>query len=175
MSALGDQFRQLPGVLLEVYTNDIDASFLRQAIQLAQQEAELDGFPFGCVIVAKNGEVLVKTANNTRETGDCTGHAEILAVREVSSKFSPETLCEATLYTSAEPCVMCSGAIYWSQIRRIVYGIDAESLRYLHGETTNKTDILISPVAVFSASPVKATIIGPMLLSEAAQPHVKHT
>lgn len=173
MSVPENQFRQPPSVPIEVYTNDIDANFLRQAIQLAQQEAERGGFPFGCLIVAKDGEVLVRTANNIRETGDCTSHAEVLAVREVSSKFSPETLRNATLYTSAEPCVMCCGAIYWSQIRRIVFGIDAASLRYLHGEINNKTDILISPEAVFAASPVKVTIIGPMLLSEATRPHIK--
>lgn len=173
MTVLENQFKQLPGMHIEVYTNDKDARYLRQAIHLAQQEAELGGFPFGCVIVAKDGEVLVSTTNNIRETGDCTGHAEVLAVREASKKFSPKTLSEATLYTSAEPCVMCSGAIYWSQIRRLVYGIDAASLRYLHGEVINKTDILISPEKVFSASPVKAAVIGPMLLKEAIQPHLK--
>ena len=62
--------------------------------------------PFGAVVIAKQGTVLAEAYCNTTETGDCTGHAETTAVRMLSPKISREELADATLYSSAEPCVM---------------------------------------------------------------------
>ena len=74
------------------------------------------------------GNVLL-TAENTVNTGhDCTGHAETNLVRLASAQFSPEQLGRCTLYSSTEPCAMCSGAIHWSGIRRVVFALSEVGL-----------------------------------------------
>jgi tRNA(adenine34) deaminase len=154
--------------------SDADLAHLRRSFAVATQASAHGNAPFGAVIAAPSGVVLVEAGNRVGETGDCTAHAELVAARLASAKFSPAELAKATIYASAEPCVMCSGAIYWAGIRRIVYGIDAVSLRRLHGETANATDVELSPRQVFAASPHEAQIIGPLLVDEAAQVHRPH-
>nr|WP_230948289.1 nucleoside deaminase [Burkholderia stagnalis] len=150
---------------------DADLAHLRRSFVVATHAAKRGNAPFGAVVASPSGTVLVEAGNRVGETGDCTAHAELVAVRIASAKFSPAELRKATIYASAEPCVMCSGAIYWSGIRRIVYGIDAVSLRRLHGETANATDVELSPRQVFAASPHDAQIVGPLLVDEAALVH----
>ena len=109
---------------------------------------------------------------NTTETGDCTGHAETNAVRQLSPKVSREVLARSTLYSSAEPCVMCAGAIFWSGIRRVVFGIDAVSLRVFRGELSEQRDAELSCRDVFAASPHEIECIGPVMLEESSAPHI---
>ena len=109
---------------------------------------------------------------DTGETGDCTGHAETNAVRMVSPKHSRDTLARATLYSSAEPCVMCAGAIFWSNIGRVVYGIDAERLRVFRGERAEQRDAELSCRDVFAASPHRIECIGPALIEAASASHI---
>lgn len=127
--------------------------------------------PFGAVVIADDGRVLAEAWCNTGETGDCTGHAETNAVRQLSPVVDRETLARATLYSSAEPCVMCAGAIFWSNIGRVVFGIDAVSLRVFRGERAEQRDAELSCRDVFAASPHRIECIGPALLDEASEPH----
>ena len=127
--------------------------------------------PFGAVVIAKQGTVLAEAYCNTTETGDCTGHAETSAVRMLSPKISREELADATLYSSAEPCVMCAGAIFWSGIQRVVFGIDAERLRIFRGERLDQKDAQLSCRDVFRASSHPIECIGPALIDEASQIH----
>jgi len=99
-----------------------DARYLREAIALSQHGRRRGNRPFGALIVADDGEVLAQAWCDTTESGDCTGHAETNAVRRASPQHSRARLAAATLYSSAEPCVMCAGAIFWSAIGRVVYG-----------------------------------------------------
>lgn len=156
----------------ETPLTDRDATYLRQAIALSQTARERGNRPFGAVIVSASGEVLVEAWNRNAETGDCTAHAETSAVREASPKFSRDLLAGATLYSSGEPCVMCAGAIFWSNIRRVVFGIDAVSLRVFRGEVGEQRDAELSCRDVFEASPHAIECIGPALLGEASEPHV---
>ena len=149
-----------------------DALYLRQAIALSRTARERGNRPFGAVIVAGDGTVLVEAWNRNAETGDCTAHAETSAVREASPKFSREVLAGATLYSSGEPCVMCAGAIFWSNIRRVVFGIDAVSLRVFRGEVGEQRDAELSCRYVFNASPHAIECVGPALLDESSAPHV---
>lgn len=124
------------------------------------------------VVVSAEGNVLGEAYCNTSETSDCTGHAETNAVRTVSKTVSREVLKDATLYSSAEPCVMCAGAIFWSNIGRVVFGIDAVSLRTFRGERAEQRDAELSCRDVFAASPHPITCIGPVMVPEASEPHV---
>ena len=109
---------------------------------------------------------------NPSEVGDCTGHAETNAVRLATAATRREVLATSTLYSSGEPCVMCAGAIFWSGIRRAVFGIDAVSLRVFRGEVAEQRDAELSCRDVFAASPHAIECIGPVLLAEASEPHV---
>ncbi|MFT4190969.1 MAG: nucleoside deaminase [Comamonas sp.] len=151
---------------------EADGRYLRHAIALADQARARGNRPFGSVIVSAAGEVLAEAWNRNGETGDCTAHAETEAIRQASPRHSRETLATATLYASGEPCVMCAGAIYWSNIRRVVFGIDAERLRVFRGERLDQRDAELSCRDVFRAAPVAIECIGPALLQEAAASHV---
>jgi tRNA(Arg) A34 adenosine deaminase TadA len=124
------------------------------------------------VLVGADDRVLAEAWCNTSETGDCTGHAETNAVRLASPQHPREVLAGATMYSSGEPCVMCAGAIFWAGIRRVVFGIDAVSLRAFRGEVAEQRDAELSCRDVFAASPHAIECIGPALLEEASAPHV---
>lgn len=149
-----------------------DALYLRRAIELSRLARERGNRPFGAVIATADGEVLAEAYCNTAETGDCTGHAETNAVRMASPRFSRERLAEATIYSSGEPCVMCAGAIFWANLRRVVFGIDAVSLRVFRGERPDQRDAELGCRDVLGASPHPVTVIGPALHDEAAAVHV---
>ncbi|MGA0569784.1 nucleoside deaminase [Variovorax sp. VNK109] len=156
----------------EVSIDEKDAKYMRQAIAWSVTARERGNRPFGAVVVDAQGHVLAEAYCNTTETGDCTGHAETNAVRMLSPKVSREVLAGATIYSSGEPCVMCAGAIFWSNIRRVLYGIDAVSLRVFRGERQEQKDAELSCRDVFAASPHHIECIGPVLLEEASAPHV---
>jgi len=89
----------------------------------------------------------------------------------LSPQISRDELADATLYSSAEPCVMCAGAIFWSGIQRVVFGIDAERLRIFRGDRLEQKDADLSCRDVFRASSHNIECIGPALIDEASQIH----
>ena len=101
--------------------NDDDAGHMRQAIEASRQARAAGNMPFGACLV-RDGRLLWTAQNNQVTTGDCTGHAELVLVREAASQLSPEALRGATVYASGEPCAMCAGAMFWAGISRVVYG-----------------------------------------------------
>ena len=151
--------------------SDADGRYLRQAIAWSRIARERGNRPFGAVVVSAAGEVLVEAWCNTTETGDCTGHAETTAVRQLSPRADRTVLAQATLYSSAEPCVMCAGAIFWSGIGRVVFGIDAVRLRVFRGDHADQRDAELSCRNVFDASGHTIECIGPALIEEASVPH----
>ncbi|MFN4119305.1 nucleoside deaminase [Acidovorax sp.] len=155
----------------EAALGEPDGKYLRQAIALADKARARGNRPFGALIVGADGSVLAEAWNATGENGDCTAHAETSAVRLASPAHSRETLAGATLYSSAEPCVMCAGAIYWSNIGRVVYGIDAVRLRVFRGERLDQRDAELSCRDVFNSSPHRIECLGPALIEESSTSH----
>lgn len=102
-----------------------DEDYLRLAIDQSVIAANHGEYPYGAVLVCGN-KVVVKGFNTTQSTRDIAAHAELSVIRQMGREFGEQPLKEATLYSSSEPCVMCSGAIYWSGIRRLVYGCSTE-------------------------------------------------
>lgn len=145
--------------------------YLRRAIQLAMQARERGNRPFGALIVDARGDPVAEAEADSITTGDCTGHAETNALRIATRKLSREELSRCTLYSSAEPCVMCAGAIFWSNIRRVVYGIDATTLREYRGTRADQMDLALSCREILRASPYPIEVIGPALGDEARVPH----
>jgi len=162
---------QMPHLPPEVALSERDASYLRQAIVWSQTARARGNRPFGAVVIDQDGVVLTEAYNCGTEKSDLTAHAETTAVRQLGLQFGRETLQYATLYSSAEPCVMCAGAIFWSGIGRVVFGIDAERLRLFRGEVSEQKDVHLSCRDVFNASPHPIDCIGPALIEESTTPH----
>ncbi len=100
-----------------------DVAFMR----LALEEAAKGDFPFGAVIT-RNGKVLAKGRNLSKQQRDPTAHGEMVAIRRFLAEYGPEELKGTTLYTSGESCPMCMGAIVWCGISRVVYGASIAEL-----------------------------------------------
>ena len=98
-----------------------DEYFMRQALVEANKAFDRDEVPVGAVIVA-GGRIIARAHNLTETLNDVTAHAEMQAFTAASNSLGSKYLMECTLYVTLEPCVMCAGAAYWTQIGRIVYG-----------------------------------------------------
>ena len=104
------------------------------ALEEARAAAARGEVPVGAVLVAKNGEVLARAGNRTRELNDPTAHAEILVLREAAAKLGAERLTGTDLYVTLEPCPMCAAAISFARIARLYYGAaDPKSGGVAHG------------------------------------------
>ena len=98
-----------------------DAYFMKKALQEAEAAFEDGEVPIGAVIVVQ-GRIIARAHNQTERLNDVTAHAEMLAITAASNFLGGKYLYDCTLYVTLEPCLMCAGALYWSQIPRIVYG-----------------------------------------------------
>ncbi|MBM3455322.1 MAG: nucleoside deaminase [Bacteroidetes bacterium] len=104
--------------MLTPYNDDY---FMRQALNEAQKAYDADEVPVGAVIVAKN-QIIARGHNLTETLNDVTAHAEIQAITAAAQYLGAKYLKGCTLYVTLEPCCMCAGALYWSQIDKIVFG-----------------------------------------------------
>jgi len=142
-----------------------DAAGLRQAFVWAHAARTRGNRPFGAVVVAADGRILAEAFSNTRETGDCTGHAEMNAVRQLGNpRVAPEVLAGATLYASAQPCAMCAGAICHAGIGRVVFGLDDARLLRIHPGLRGSS---LDSRAVFASATYALHCTGPALVQEA--------
>ena len=94
---------------------------MKAAMEEARKAFEADEIPIGAVVVSGN-QIIARAHNLTERLTDVTAHAEIQAITAASEYIGAKYLKKCTLYVTLEPCVMCAGALYWSQIDRIVYG-----------------------------------------------------
>lgn len=98
-----------------------DAFFMRKALQEAEAAFELGEVPVGAVITVQD-RVIARAHNLTEKLNDVTAHAEMQAITAAANFLGGKYLSECTLYVTLEPCQMCAGALYWSQVSRVVYG-----------------------------------------------------
>ena len=139
--------------------NDIDIEHLRLAISVAWQAREHGNHPFGAVLVDENYRVLLEAENTVITARDTTGHAETNLIRLATQQFLPEQLAHHTLYSSTEPCAMCAGAIYWSQIGRVIYALSEVDLYVLIGPSPENLNLPCRDV--FAHSQREIQVIGP--------------
>ncbi len=95
--------------------------FMKMAIMEAQKAADAGEIPVGAIIICNN-KLIARAHNQTELLNDVTAHAEILAITAAANNLGAKYLIDCTLYVTLEPCVMCAGALGWSQISTIVYG-----------------------------------------------------
>ena len=127
-----------------------DTYFMQKALQEAQIAFEQGEVPVGAVITI--GERIIAKAHNvTEKLTDVTAHAEMQAITAASEYLGGKYLMDCTLYVTLEPCVMCAGALYWSQIGRLVYGATDSKRGYhlfgnlLHPKTQVVQGVLEEP------------------------------
>jgi tRNA(adenine34) deaminase len=107
-----------------------DEYFMKKALQEAKIAFEKDEIPVGAVIVVNN-TVIARTHNLTELLHDVTAHAEMQAITSAANFLGGKYLKGCTLYVTLEPCQMCAGALYWSQISKIVFGATDEKRGYM--------------------------------------------
>ncbi len=139
---------------------------MREAIRLAREARDRGDEPFGALLVLES-ECLLEARNAINTASDLTQHAELRLISKASRRLDPDTLAAATLYTSTEPCAMCSGAIYWSGVSRMVFGLPASSL----SEMTGGSGLDQPSRRVLGNASRKVTIEGPVLEDDARGVH----
>jgi len=149
-----------------------DLRHLHRAIALALQARACGRHPFGALVVLADGEVLAEAINATGwPDGEAIGHAELVALREASRRNPRQRLALATLYSSAEPCAMCAGAVYWSGISRVVYALSEVRLLKLTGNHPENPTLALPCRELFARGQRRIEVIGPALEDEAAAAH----
>jgi tRNA(Arg) A34 adenosine deaminase TadA len=145
--------------------------FLRRSFAVARRAHANGNHPFGAVLVSAAGDVLLEVENGYLPDRDMTGHAERLLATQATKKFPASALSAGTLYTSAEPCAMCAGAIYWVGIGRVVYGLSERRLKAITGAHAENPTLDLPCRTVFAAGQRQVEVIGPLLEDEAAAIH----
>lgn len=106
-----------------------DEYFMKEALKEAQKAFNQDEIPVGAVVVCSN-KIIARAHNLTEKLTDVTAHAEMQAFTAASSYLGGKYLTDCTLYVTLEPCLMCAGASYWTQIGKIVFGAKDEKRGY---------------------------------------------
>jgi tRNA(Arg) A34 adenosine deaminase TadA len=145
--------------------------FLRQSFVVARRALMHGNHPFGCLLVGATGEVLMEMENGYMPERDMTAHAERLLATAASKTFDPKFLGSCTLYTSAEPCCMCAGAMYWAGIGRVVYGLSELRLKTITGNHAENPTLDLPCRVVFASGQRPVDVVGPLLEDEAAAIH----
>jgi tRNA(Arg) A34 adenosine deaminase TadA len=148
-----------------------DDHFLRHAFAVARRSLTHGNHPFGAILVDDNGNVLIEAENGYMPAHDGTAHAERLLATQACTTLSPEVLAKATLYSSAEPCAMCAGAIYWAGIGRVVYGLGEHRLRAITGNHPENPTLDLPCREVFRSGQRPTDVVGPLLEDEAEALH----
>jgi tRNA(Arg) A34 adenosine deaminase TadA len=111
-----------------------ELELLRRAIALARQGREAGEEPYGSLLVSGNGEVLAESYNTVRSDRDISAHPELKLARWAARELDPARAADTTMYTSCQPCGMCTGAIARSGLGRVVYALSNEQSSALHPE-----------------------------------------
>jgi tRNA(Arg) A34 adenosine deaminase TadA len=157
--------------LSKMSMSELDEHFLRRSFEVARRALTHGNHPFGAILVDRNRNVLNETENGYMPSRDGTAHAERLLATQACTTLSPDVLKGATLYSSAEPCAMCSGAIYWAGIGRLVYGLSEHRLRAITGNHPENPTLDLPCREVLKSGQRATEVIGPMLEDEAAALH----
>ena len=151
--------------------SELDEHFLRRSFDVARRAVTHGNHPFGAILVDRDRKVLIETENGYMPAHDGTAHAERLLATLACTTLSPDILASATLYSSAEPCAMCAGAVYWAGIGRLVYGLSEHRLRAVTGNHPENPTLDLPCRKVFERGQRPTEVIGPMLEDEAEAVH----
>lgn len=147
-----------------------DVRLIRVAIDVARKARDRGNHPFGAVLTDSEGQILMEAENTVVTELDCTAHAELNLMRQVTKKYDRDFLANCTVYTSTEPCPMCAGAIFWANVRRVVYGLSEAGLYEMTGED-NEEALYLPCRDLFEKGKKSIEVLGPILEEEARMVH----
>jgi tRNA(Arg) A34 adenosine deaminase TadA len=159
------------GTTTDLEQQRLDEHFLRHSFNVARRSLTLGNHPFGAILVDQQQRVLIEVENGYMPSRDGTAHAERLLATQACTILTPDVLAKATLYSSAEPCAMCAGAIYWAGIGRVVYGLGEHRLRAITGDHPENPTLDLPCREVFGSGQRATEVVGPLLEDEAAALH----
>ncbi|KAM3098610.1 nucleoside deaminase [Phormidesmis sp. 146-12] len=136
---------------------------LRRSHQIALRARQFGHHPFGSILVAPDHETVLFEQGNV----DTVNHAESVLIRTAWMNFDSDYLWNCTLYTTAEPCAMCAGTLYWANIGRLVYGISEARLLELTGNHTENPTLNLPCRSLFEQGQKPIKVWGPILEVEA--------
>jgi tRNA(Arg) A34 adenosine deaminase TadA len=142
---------------------------LRAANDVAREAAAHGHHPFACVLVGPDDRILMRQGNiNT------VRHAETELCRRAADAFAPDFLWACTLVSTAEPCAMCSGTLYWANIGRLVYGFEEATLLELTGDSAENPTMSLSSRTVLGSGQKQIEVHGPIpeMKEELVAPHI---
>ena len=153
--------------------HSIDMKNLRRCIKISQASRAKGNTPFGALLADQDGSILLEQPNVEITEKKCTGHAETQAAERASQLYSKDFLSACTLYTTAEPCAMCAGAIYWAGIGRVVYGMTEKDLLGETGSDPQNPTFDLPCREVFARGQKAIVVEGPFpeLVKEIAEVH----
>jgi tRNA(Arg) A34 adenosine deaminase TadA len=151
--------------------HQLDEYFLRRSFDVARRALTHGNHPFGAILVGQDRTVLIEAENGYMPSHDGTAHAERLLATQACTTLGAEVLKCATLYSSAEPCAMCAGAIYWAGIGRLVYGLSEHRLRAVTGNHPENPTLDLPCREVFKSGQRATEVKGPLLEDEAEALH----
>lgn len=133
---------------MDIQADITDHYFMEEALALAHKAYEEGEIPVGAIVVAKD-RIIGRGYNQTERLNDVTAHAEMIAITAAADHLGSKYLTDCTLYVTLEPCVMCAGALYWTQVKRVVVGATDEKRGFsrisqplLHPKTKLVTGIM---------------------------------
>ena len=135
--------------------------YLRRCIEISKDSRAHGNTPFGALLVDKDGNILMEQENIEITEKVCTGHAEAKLAARASHEYSKAFLRDCTLYTTAEPCAMCAGAIYWANIGRVAYGMTERRLLELNGSNEQNPTFDLPCRNVFACGQKEIEVVGP--------------
>jgi tRNA(Arg) A34 adenosine deaminase TadA len=147
----------------------IDEALLQHAIALSRQSRSEGNHPFGALIADARGVIVAEAMNACHDSP--LEHAEMRALRIMVDRGAVADLARATLYSSAEPCAMCAGALYWAGVGRVVYALSERRLLELTGPNPANPTLSLPCREVFSRGQRRIKVIGPLLEEAAAEVH----
>jgi tRNA(Arg) A34 adenosine deaminase TadA len=146
-----------------------DEALLRKTFDAAREARARGDHPFGSLLADRDGRVLFTQLNEfNTQGGDRLAHAERLVAAWGAKNLKLEELAGCTLYTSHEPCAMCSGAIYWAGIGRVVFGQSEHEMKGETGAHVENPTLDLPCRTVFAAGQRPTEVVGPLLADEAA-------
>ena len=145
-----------------------DTELLQASLLIARRSQENGNLPFGCLLSDKDGTIIEEAENTVLSDKDSIAHCEINLVHRLAGKYDESFLQDCTLYASTEPCPMCTGAIFWSGIGKIVFALSKNGYQAIAG-TTNPAHIFdLSSNELLQYGGRKVIVSGPLMEKDAS-------
>ena len=150
-----------------------DERWLRHTFALAEKAVELGDYSFGAALVGPDDNLWLESAQSVARTGKWLNHAELTLLLEAANRWGRQDIAECTLYSSTEPCPMCSGAIAWS-VNRLVYGLSQARMYELYSQSGTAPRFIEpwSCRALLAHVMPAMEVVGPLLEAEAEGVHL---